>query len=187
MRWIFFLILSYVMILIQTSAGRILTFDTHWFGTIGPDLLAPLAVFTALYVRRTTDVMIVACILGFALDLTTAGSSGSAAVIGPMVIAYALAARGLLGVREAFFRDRPLTQMLLTFLFCLFAHCLWVTLQSILGYDFATFSEYGRMLVQAVGISCYSGILGPILLSLFIKGRRWLIAAPAGRSRRRAR
>ena len=187
MRWIPFVILAYVLIVVQTTVGRLLMIESGAVGTIGPDLLAPLVVFIALYARRPTDTMIAACILGFALDLTTAGGSGSGAVVGPMPIVYALCARALFEVREAFFRDRILTRAFLTLLFCLFAHTLWVTAQSLLAYRVTTWSEYGGMLVQAMVGAGYSAVLAPALIWAFEKGRRWIILVPASRSRRSGR
>lgn len=184
MRWIPFAILVYVLILVQTTVGRVLMVERLAIGTVGPDLLAPLVVFIALYVRRATDAMIAACVLGFALDLTTAGGSGSDAVVGPMPILYALGARALFEVREAFFRQRILTKIFLTLSFCLFTHFLWVTVQSLLAHRVTAWSEYGLMLVQASAVSAYSAVLAPMLIWVFEKGQRWIVLIPAGRSRR---
>ena len=187
MQWVMFIILTWVLIILQTTVGQILSFETVSLGTIGPDLLASLAVFAVLSVRTATDAMLAACVLGIALDVTTVGAAGSVAVIGPMPIAYALAARVMFEVREAFFRERVGTQMLLTLLFCLVAHGLWVTFQSLFAYGLTTWAEYWRMILQAAAVSAYSGLLAPIMLWLFGKARRWLITAPVGRARRNRR
>jgi len=185
MRWILFVILAWLLIVVQTSVGGVLGVDFFSIGVIVPDLLAPLAVFAALYVRSVTDAMLAACVLGFALDLTTAGAGAATTVVGPMAITYALAARGLFQVREAFFRQRVGTRMLLTALFCLVAHGLWVTIQSLLAYKFTTWGEYGRMVLQAAGISGYSALLAPLELWAFCKAQSYLLAVPPGRFRRR--
>ena len=39
MRWIPFLILAYVVVLAQTTLGRVLVFTTQAVGSIGPDRL----------------------------------------------------------------------------------------------------------------------------------------------------
>jgi len=187
MRWVFFLILMWLLTLVQTSVVGVLGVDLFGAGVIVPDLLGPLAVFVALYVRSVTDAMLAACALGFALDLTTAGTGASATVVGPMAITYALAARGLFRVREAFFRQRLGTRMLLTLLFCLVAHGLWVTAQSLLAYGSTTWGEYARMLGQAAGISAYSALLAPLELWALCNSRNWLLAAPPSRSRRARR
>ena len=92
MRWVFFLILTWIILIVQTTVGRLITFDTSVIGAIGPDLLAPLAVFVALYARQRRDAMLAGCVLGFALDLGAAGGPDAGAVVGVMPIAYALAA-----------------------------------------------------------------------------------------------
>jgi len=184
MRWVFFAILVWVLVLIQTTIGKVLTFETRAIGTVGPDLLAAVAVFIALYVRGSADVMIAACVLGFVLDIASAGGPGSAAVIGPMPIAYCLAARMLFEIREAFFRQSIPAQVFLSLLFCLTAHGLWVTGQSILAAGAMTWSEYGRMLCQAAAVSCYTAALTPLVFWLLAKLRRRLIPVSAEMSRR---
>ena len=184
MHWTSFIILTWLLILIQSTVGRVLVFETISVGTIGPDLLASLGMFVALCVHKPIDAMIAGWLLGLALDITTAGGAGSATVIGPMAIAYALGVRAVFAVREAFFCERALTRIALTLLFCLFTHLFWVTAQSLLAYEFTTWSQYGRMLIQAMVISVYSAILAPLMLHLLWKARRRLIPIPSGRIRR---
>ncbi len=167
--------------------GRVLAFEHISPGTIAPDLLAGVAVFVALYVRRPIDAVIAACVLGFALDLTTTGAGGLAGVIGPMPIAYVLGTAALVAVREAFFAERISTRMLLTLAFCLFAHWFWVTLQSLLAHEVSSWSEYGRMLMQVIGVSVYSALLAPVIMWLLDKVRGWILAAPISLSRRSRR
>jgi uncharacterized membrane protein len=183
MRWILLVIGIWVLVIVQTTMGQILTFETRWLGAIGPDLLASLAVFVALYAQNAADTMIAAFLLGFALDATAFGGSGGMAVIGPMAIAYGLAARALFAVREAFFRQRVLARIVLTLLFCLFAHGLWVTSQAILAGSAEAWSNYGRMLLQASAISVYSAALAPGMFWVFDRLRRRIMSEPTGRSR----
>lgn len=186
MRWIVFAILVWFLTLVQTTVGRALMFETDLVGTIGPDLLAPLAVFVALYVRSKTDAAIAACLMGYALDLTTAGGIASSAVVGPMALAYAAAAVVVFKIRDAFFLDRAITRGLLTLLFCLFSHLLWVASQCVLLRGGATWAEFGRMTIQAVAISLYSAVMAMAMIWLFVRIRRWLVLTPAGgRARRR--
>jgi cell shape-determining protein MreD len=81
MRWIPFIVVCYVVILIQTSLGRILTLPSP-VGVIGPDFAAILAVFVALRVRSAVDCMLAAWVLGLLIDLTTGGGPGAATVVG---------------------------------------------------------------------------------------------------------
>ena len=183
MRWIPLLILTYLVVLFQTTLGRLLTIRTAGIGTIGPDLTALLAVFVAFYGRNGVEVMLAAWVLGLAVDLTTTGGVGSMTAVGPMPLAYALAAGLLFRVREAFFRERALTQGLLAAAFCLLAHGLWVTTQSLLGGR-TTWAAYGRTLLQAAALACYTGLLMPLAHVLLGKAQRLFLAAPAGPGRR---
>lgn len=182
MRWIPFVIFAYILILLQTTVAGLLVISPWAIGPVGPDLMAILAVFVALNVRSGADAMIAGWILGLALDLT-AGGVGGGTVVGPMCIAYALGCRGVFHIREVIFRERAVSQALLTLLFCLFAHGLWVTLQSVrLGRVSA--SMYGVMLLQVVGVGLYTGLLAPLGYFALIRLRSWLIISPRGRSRR---
>jgi len=184
MRWIVLVLLIWLVVLVQTTLGRLATIEVAGVGTVGPDLLAGLAVFVALYARRATDAMIAAAAMGFALDLSTAGAGGSLTVVGPMAIAYAAAARGVFAVREAFFRDRLSTRAVLTLALCLVAHGLWVTMQAVLARGAASWGEYVRMLAEAGLISLYSALVATATLSLFARLGDWLLVAPPTRARR---
>jgi len=185
MHWIPFVILAYVVVLVQVTVWGTLTFTGTAIGSIGPDLAAMVAVFIALNARRGTEVMIAAWILGFGLDLTTGGGTVSAAAVGPMAAGYALAAGAIHRVREAFFRERAVTQAFLAALFCLVAHGLWVTVQCLLAYEVVTWSTWGRLLLQAAALACYTGVLMPLVNLLLRRVRGLLISAPLRRGRRR--
>jgi len=188
MRWIPFIVLIYLVVIVQTTVGGILTFAGGGIGTIGPDLMAIVAVFVAMHVRSGSDAALAAWAAGLALDLTTAGGPGAATVVGPMPIAYALAAAAVFKIREAFFRERAVPQALLALIFCLLAHGLWLTLQSLLARGEAiTWSTYGRRLLQAAMLAAYTAVLMPIAHRGLFRIRGWLIVAPAGRSRRARR
>lgn len=184
MRWVPFVILAYLIVLFQTTAGRLLMIRTSSIGTIGPDLAALAAVFVALYARNWADVMLVAWSLGLAVDLTTAAGPGGLTVVGPMPIAYALTAGLLFRVREAFFRERALTQALLAWAFCLVAHGGMGDGEVAAGAGQTTWSAYWRWLGQAVGLAFYTGALMPLAHFGLRKCRRWLLTGPVGPGRR---
>ena len=99
-----------------------------------------------------------------------------------------LAPAGLLfRVREAFFRERAMTQAMLAMAFCLMAHGLWVTSQALLGAGEMAWSTYGRTLLQAVGVSGYTALLMPLVHFGLVKCRRWFLASSAGRRGRAGR
>jgi rod shape-determining protein MreD len=184
MRWVLFFILAYLVVVFQTTAGRLLMVRTSSLGTIGPDLTALVVVFVALHAQNWADVMLAAWSLGAAVDLTTAAGPGGPTVVGPMAIAYALTAGLLFRAREAFFRERALTQALLAWAFCLVAHGGWVTAQSLLGRGPTSWSAYGRWLGQAAALAVYTAALMPLAHFALRKCRRWLLTGPVGRGRR---
>ena len=184
MRWVPFLILAWVLVLIQTTFGRALTIPTSSLGSIGPDLPALLAVFVTFYVRTWPDAMLAAWALGLAMDLTSAGGTGASTALGPMAIAYSVTAGLLFRVREAFFRERALTQGVLTLGFCLLAHGAWVTGQTFLAAGAVDWSAYGRVMLQAAALACYTAMLMPLAHLGLGKIQRLFLATPVGPGRR---
>ena len=104
---------------------------------------------------------------------------GDTKTLRPCTIPFA---GGIFGVREAFFRSRPGPQILLTLIFCVFSHLLWVTLQYLRSGG--QFGGFGRVALQAVGRSLFTALLMPIGYRLLNRIRNWLIAPAAPRSRR---
>jgi rod shape-determining protein MreD len=186
MRWVGFAILVYLLMLLQTTVGKLLTFPTESLGVIGPDFSAIAAVFLALRVRERNDVMIAAWFLGLAVDLGSAGGAGGPTVVGPMSLAYVLAVAAVFRMREAFFRDHIPSQVILSLVFCVLAHGAWVTGQSLLVRADATWSGYGDMLLQAAGLSCYTAVLMPVAYRLLVRCERWFVATQPGARRGRA-
>lgn len=179
MRWIGFIILVYAVLLAQTTVGKVLTFQRTALGTVGPDLAAIVAVFLALRLRDGVDLAIATWTLGLAVDLTTGGT-----VVGPMALAYVVAGAAVLKLREAVFRERAPAQMLMSLVFCLVAHGLWVTAQSLaLGGGSRSWGEYWRMLEQALGLAIYTAALMPLGHWALGRAERFLIAPQTGRSR----
>jgi len=177
MRWILFVILGYLVVVFQSTAGRIVLFEGLAAGPFGPDFLAMLAVFVALNVRGCFDAMIAAWVLGFALDLTT---GGAARCVGPMALGYALAGGAVYQLREAFFSRRTFPQMFLAMVFCFIAHGVYVTFQSMLAWNFR---GYGRELSQVVLISLCTAVVMPVGHFLLSRCRRWIFVSAPGRSR----
>jgi len=181
MRWVGFGFLLYATLLVQTTVAAVV-FRLELLGPIAPDLAAIVAVFIALSAKRGTDAMIAAWFLGLGMDLMICGGGGAQTAVGPMAITYALSAALVYRVREAFFYDRPLTQVLLAGLFCLAAQVGWVTLQTLLGF---TWSGYGSWLLKAVGISLYTAVLAPFVCPGLKRCQRLFLVAPVGRRRQR--
>jgi len=180
MRWIFFLILAYVALVAQTTVGGLLVIHTAWAGPVAPDVVAMVAVFVAMALRNGTDAGLACWILGLGLDL--ASGPGATTVVGPMALAYGLGGLMVFQLREMFFRDKILSQVVMTLLFAVATHAIWVTLQALVARAF-TWSEYGQMLLQAVLLGAYTAALAPLLHALLLRHERILLIVPSRRSR----
>jgi rod shape-determining protein MreD len=178
------IILAYLLVLLQTTVQGILAITSLSIGTIGPDFLALAAVFFALHVREGVDAMLAGWILGFGMDLASAGGAYPTTVVGPMAIAFSLGAGILYRVREVFFREHPLAQAVLAMLFCLFTHGIWITMQSLVSLDSGMWAAYGRLWMQTLGVSAYSAVLMWLVSMALGKCQRWILIAPVGRSGR---
>ncbi len=183
MRWIPFLIFAYLFVLAQSTLGKILTFDRLPIGPIGPDLLVLLAVFVGLNVRNLVDGMIACWLIGFMIDLTTAGGVGLATRIGPMAFGYCLSVWMVFALREAMFRDKALPQMLMAALFCLACHGFWITVQTLFAAD-GSWAVYGSLILQVIISAIYTAMLMPLINFLLTPCRGMIIATVAEKSRR---
>ena len=180
MRWIPFAILVYAWVVLQTTVGRLFVVSVGGIDRIGPDLLAVVAVFLALRAANHYEVLIAAWSLGLALDLTAGSAFGNPA-LGPMAISYCVAAWVVFRLRDAVFSEQWLTQMILAFIFCLVAHSLWIISQSVLTWSW---SAGGRMMVQALGLAVYTGLLMPLFMRPLGRLTGFLMHPPARRGHR---
>jgi rod shape-determining protein MreD len=175
MRWIYFLILVWAAVILQTSVIQALWLPTS-LGYVGPEMLACVAVFVSLRARRGTDAALAGWVLGFALDLTLSGRG-----VGLLALLYAAACAGIFSIREAFFSDRPMTQMILALVFCLFVYELWTAYDALTG-EIGT--GWWRAAVQAAGVAAYTAVLTPLVCGLLSRMQRLLILMPLRRWRR---
>jgi rod shape-determining protein MreD len=184
MKWIGFLILAYAVVLVETSLSWVLNVNASWLGPVGPDLAAMVVVFVALYARAAGDAMLAGWVMGLAVDLTCGSGVGSETAVGPMAVAYCLLAGQLWRIRDAFFRERALTQVVLSLMFTAAAHFVWVTAQALLALRQVTFGDYAAAMGQALLIACYTALLMPLAHYGLIRIQRLILANPAGPSRR---
>lgn len=184
MRLIPFLLVSYALLWLQATLGRILTIHGLEIGPVGPDFLAVFAVFIAMYVRTAGEAALAGWILGFLLDLSTSGGAMPATAVGPMSLAYTVVSWFCFRIRDALFRDRALPQMLLGALFVLLTHTLWAALQALLIGGIG-WGGFGELLLQILLSAVFTALLVPMLCSLFLLGRGMVLLPAAGRGRRR--
>ncbi len=175
MRWVYFILLTLFVIVVQTTVGQVLWVRTP-VGLVGPVFPAMVAVFLALLVRNGTDAALAAWVLGLAVDLTLSGRG-----MGLTALLYAAGAAGIFRVREAFFRDRVFTQVVLGFAFCLFVHGLWAAWAAAWA---AGTVGFGRLFVQALGVSAYTAALTPLACRALRRIQRLLAVVPSRAERR---
>ena len=184
MRWIVFIILTFLVLVLQVTFGAFIRLRGLVIHGVGPDLLAILGVFVALNARSAADAMLAAWTLGFALDLMAIGGPGGGTAVGPMALGYVLASAAVYRLRGALLTERILAQVFITFGFCIIAHFAWVTLQSALSLRYTTWADYARMLLQAAALSVYTALLAPLLYFGLRRIGKLFIAAPPPRLRR---
>ena len=170
MRWSGLIIFSLIVVLIQATVGRVLSFSVGGIGTVIPDLMAVLAVFMALNARSGLDVMLMGWTLGFVVDLAVVGPTP----VGPMAIAYALSAWAVYSIREAFFHDRLMTRAILTLIFCVLAHVMWIIMQSIVASNSIS-GHIFTMVLQATLVAVFTAIISPPIFIGLNRVRRWFI------------
>lgn len=184
-RWIPFLLLTYVLVLVQTTIGHILTVDRFSVGPFGPDLLIPLAVFVAFYAKDVYDAMLCGWAIGMLIDLTTAGGGGAATRVGPMALIMALAMWVTFNTRDWLYREKVLPQFIVGGLLCFVTHFLWCVVQ--IFFASRGWGLLGSLCVQVLLSSLYTAVLTPVAFLLLWMCRKWLFAAGASSRSRRNR
>jgi len=109
MRWVSFAILLLVVLALQSAAAPFVAVHT-----VQPDFLIIVAVYYGL-TARTYDALFACWIIGLAIDLTGLGFQQYSNV-GIHALVLGLIGAGLVKLRELFFRDSVMTQILLTFI-----------------------------------------------------------------------
>jgi cell shape-determining protein MreD len=176
MRWVPFVILAYVVILVQCTLGKVLAVHTGtMLGRVGVDFAAIMAVFVAFRTRTAVDAMLACWVLGMGLDLTT-----GAPAVGPMAIAFSLMGGLMFRLREAIFRERALTQAVMTLFFVLPAHGLWITIQALRS---GQWDLYTQTLMQLLGVAAFTAVLAPMVSFMLSKCSRWIFLSQSRRSR----
>jgi hypothetical protein len=174
MRWPYFLVIVLLTAIAQTTVAQVMWFRTP-LGWVGPELLAMVAVFAALYGRGGLEVAIAGWVCGMTVDLTLSGEG-----MGMLSLLYSAGAVGVYNLREGFFRERPLTHALMGGVFCLFVYQAWSGYEALVGGG-----RWGHMAIQALGLSVYTAVLTPGMCWLLRKlGRVLLPAGAAGHESR---
>jgi hypothetical protein len=183
MRWLPFVILAFVVLVLQSSLGALVVFDVPWFGLVAPDALAIIGLFIAMSCSDRTDALIAGWVLGFCLDLTVVGGVPTLAVLGPMSLGYVAAVWVIYSIREMIFGSRVGPQVVLACLFVLIAHGVWLVCQSVLAWSWVGF---GQSLRQMMGVMFFTGLLMPLGYRLLMPLQMMIMETPirAGRQTR---
>jgi len=183
MRWIPYVILLYLVVQLQTTLSRLVSF-TFGPGEIGPDLAVVVAVFVAMQVRGGVEVYLACWSAGLAVDLASGGGPGIGTVVGPMSLTFTIAGWMVYRLRETVFRQSMITQAMLGFVFALVAHGLWVTLQAIVAPRSIGWSDYWSVMLQMLLVALYTAVVTPLGHKLLERISRWFVSPPMGRERR---
>ncbi|HET6428815.1 MAG TPA: hypothetical protein VM389_06165 [Phycisphaerae bacterium] len=176
MRWLYFAILTLVVVILQTTVVQVIWVRTP-FGYVGPELLTAVAVFAALHTRSRLDAALAGWTAGFAVDLLLSGPG-----MGLMSLLYMVASVAVHGVREVVFRDRAVTQMVLAGAFCLFV-CGLLSVYDLLS-GVLDGRGLGRQLIHSTGVAAYTALVTPVVCRVLERFRRLVAPAPSGRKRR---
>lgn len=175
MRWIVFIPLAYLAVVVQTSLGEVLRVWVDWLGAyLTVDFLAALSVVIALRVRAGLDAVLAAWVLGLAADLTTSGSP-----MGLYALWFGLAAALIYQVRQAVFGEHPLSQVIVGLLFVLVADGGAVLFQNL--YVRAQAGQLGHDLWQAVVRAVCTALATPLVAQVMRPTHRWVMVQPVGR------
>ncbi len=175
MRWAAFILVALVAVAVQVSLGFVLTVHVESLGaTLRVDFLAATAAILALRVRRATDAMLSAWLLGLLVDLATFDSP-----IGLYALSFALAAGLLWRVRGAVFIDKAITQVLLGLLFVLTAHGGAAMFDAL--YVRPGEGVLGRAMLDVALVSLCTAAVVPLLFALLRRVEGLVIVQPARR------
>ena len=122
------MIFGFVLVVIQLSLRNALTLQSLW--GISPNVVAPLAVFIALFAHRSA--VLWACwILGLLIDLSPQSVGATYHILGVNALAYTAGGYLILQLRTTVFRRRTLTVAFLTALMVVAAALVSVMLLTI--------------------------------------------------------
>lgn len=161
MNWVVFGILSYVVLVIQTSLSPLMTVDMG-LGSITPDFVLIFAVVLGLFAPAHIAV-IVWGVLGLLVDLAMPPVAGGLSIIGPHTLGYLAGVCVLLQLRSMVFRQHPLTAGFLVFMCGLAMELVVVFIFTVRGlYDVTDFWAMSELGTRFAGL-VYSGVVGAVL------------------------
>ncbi|UCC29469.1 MAG: rod shape-determining protein MreD [Phycisphaerales bacterium] len=158
MRWLSFILLAATALTLQSAIAP----RFELFG-VRPDWLLVVVVFFAMH-APPRDAAIGAWIVGGCADLMTIER------LGLMALTYTLVAVVVASVRNYVFRDRALTQLLLTLVMSVLARLAW-TVYSRLLYDPGQ-ALLVDLTLQVLMASVYTAVWAPVLHKALLRMSR---------------
>ena len=149
MRWLSFILLAATALTLQSAIAP----RFELFG-VRPDWLLVIVVFFAMH-ASPRDAAIGAWIIGGCADLMTIER------LGLMALTYTLVAVAVTSVRDYVFRDRALTQLLLTLVVSVLVRLAW-TVYSRLLHDPGG-ALFVDLVLEVVIASVYTAVWAPLL------------------------
>lgn len=160
MRWVLYLLLAIAVLTAQSTLSP----HAELLGA-RPDWLLILVVFTALHARRS-DAVLSAWLTGMAADLMTVERCGLIAMT------YVLITMIIVAIRESLFRDRPLTQFLVTLAACAAVHCAWFIYRRILYRSVQP--AFDDFVVGVLFVAAYTALWAPLIHGVLHRMRKLL-------------
>lgn len=165
MRWVVFLVLAVPILTAQSALSQ----RMELFGA-RPDWLLVLVVFVALHARRH-DAVLGAWVLGMAADLMTIERCGLIA------ISYVLVTVAVVAVREFLFRQRAITQFVVTLVVGMAVHGAWMVYRRIMYPP--TIPAFDDFVVGVLFVAVYTALWAPPIHACLLRLRKPLgFAAP---------
>ncbi len=176
MRWPAFAIAGLLALAVQDTVGAVFRISLGGGLMLAVDFLAILAVLVALRTRTGSDALLAGWVLGLLIDLASPGRP-----MGLYAVMFGLAASLIYYVRSTVFTGNPITQMVMTFIFCLTAHGLARLFIHITAPPAGT--SFFKDLGQAVLLAVCTAAVAPLLMSIMHKFD-WLLISQRGQRRR---
>jgi rod shape-determining protein MreD len=176
MRWPAFAIAALLSLALQDTVGAVFRISLGGGLMLAVDFLAILAVLVALRTRAGSDALLAGWVLGLLIDLASPGMP-----IGLYALMFALAASLVYYIRSAVFTANPVTQMVMTFVFCLAAHGLARVFIHVVAPPAG--ARFVPDLVQALLLAISTAAVAPLIIGVVHKFD-WLILPQRGQRRR---
>ena len=170
MRWSVYLIMLFLMLVIDASVGNVLA-----LGAVRPLFLPILVVYVTLFAPRMTALW-AAWIAGLLVDLLTDlphGADHVGPLIGPHALGAVFGAYAILQIRVVLLRRHVLTVVAMTLLFVaassmvtvfIYAAHGWYDSETLFWADIGPLAELWRRVLGALYTTAGALIVGPILV-----------------------